>query len=581
MAPERRLIRRRVVPAHRLPATLAPVLQRVYAARGLLEAGDIGLEIARMLPPDQLLGLPRAVQILADAIAAGRKIVVAGDYDADGATGVALAVLGLRALGATAVDYVVPHRVTMGYGLSPALAQTAHAMQAQVLVTVDNGIASVAGVAAARALGMQVVVTDHHLPGPVLPDADALVNPNQPGCGFASKSLAGVGVMFYVLVALRAHLRERGAFVSRPAPRLAYWLDLVALGTVADVARLDRNNRILVSQGVARLRGGRARPGLLAMLGGAGRAFESISAVDLGFVLGPRINAAGRLADARIGIECLLADEPARAAELAATLEQINRERREIQQGMTDTAMAIAERQQPEDRHGVCVFDEDWHEGVVGPVAARIKERLHRPTIAFAPSQDRQLLKGSARSVQGINIRDAIAAVDAAHPGLIERFGGHAMAAGLTLHKRGYALFREAFSQACAALMHPLEREAWLDSDGPLQLAELHIDTARCLELGGPWGAGFGEPRFDNRFDVLDARIVGGDGTHAKYRLRLAGEGGAEISAIHFGGADRLCRRGQLHALYALGINRYRDRESIDLRIDHLEPVAAPAASFA
>jgi single-stranded-DNA-specific exonuclease len=575
MAVERRLIRRRPIPAHRLPATLDPVLQRVYAARGLIEPHELALDLAQMLPPDQLLGLPAAVQILADAITHQRKIVIAGDYDADGATGVALGVLGLRALGAEQVDYVVPHRVTMGYGLSPGLAQTAHAMGAKVLVTVDNGIASITGVATARELGMQVVVTDHHLPGPVLPQADALVNPNQPGCPFPSKALAGVGVMFYVLVALRAHLRDRGAFALRPAPRLADWLDLVALGTVADVARLDRNNRILVSQGVARLRSGRARPGLLAMLSGAGRAVDAISAIDLGFVLGPRINAAGRLADARIGIECLLADDAAKAAEFAATLEQINRERREIQQGMTDTAMSIAERQQPEQRNGVCVFDEDWHEGVVGPVAARIKERLHRPTIAFAPSQDRQLLKGSARSVPGLNIRDAIAAVDAAHPGLIERFGGHAMAAGLSLSKRAYPIFREAFNAACAAAMLPLEREAWLDSDGPLLVSELQIETARCLEIGGPWGAGFGEPRFDNRFDVIDARIVGGDGTHAKYRLRLAGGNGTDISAIHFGGADKLCRRGQLHAFYALGINRYRDRESVDLRLDYIEAIVA------
>ncbi|WP_428309143.1 single-stranded-DNA-specific exonuclease RecJ [Hydrocarboniphaga sp.] len=574
MAVERRQIRRRIVPAHRLPATLDPVLQRVYAARGLIEADEVGLDLAQMLPPDRLLGLPRAVGILAEAITQQRRIVIAGDYDADGATGVALAVLGLRALGAASVDYVVPHRVTMGYGLSPALAQTAKAMGAQLLVTVDNGIASIAGVATARELGMQVIVTDHHLPGPVLPQADALVNPNQPGCPFPSKSLAGVGVMFYLLAALRAHLRDRGAFAQRPVPKLADWLDLVALGTVADVARLDRNNRILVAQGVARLRSGRARPGLLAMLSGAGRAFEAISAIDLGFVLGPRINAAGRLADARLGIECLLEEDAARATELATSLEQINRERREIQQGMTDTAIQIAGRLQPDDRHGVCVFDEDWHEGVIGPVAARIKERLHRPTIAFAPSQDRAMLKGSARSVQGLNIRDAIAAVDAAHPGLIERFGGHAMAAGLSLSKRGYPQFREAFNNACAAALLPLEREAWLDSDGPLLASELHIDTARCLELGGPWGAGFGEPRFDNRFEVIDARVVGGDGTHAKYRLRLVGGNGAELSAIHFGGADQLCRRGQLHAFYALGINRYRDRESVDLRIDYLEAIA-------
>jgi len=574
MGVERRPIRRRTVPDHRLPPALHPVLQRVYAARGLVDPDDIGVDLSQMLPPESLLGLARAVEIVASAIGQQHKIVIAGDYDADGATGVALGVLGLRALGAAAVDYVVPHRVTMGYGLSPALARTAHAMQAQVLITVDNGIASVSGVAEARALGMQVVVTDHHLPGPVLPEADALINPNQPGCGFPSKSLAGVGVMFYLLAALRAYLRDRGAFASRPAPRLADWLDLVALGTVADVARLDRNNRILVAQGLARLRSGRARPGLLAMLASAGRSADTLTSTDLGFVLGPRINAAGRLADARIGIECLLADDLLRAAELAATLEQINRERRDIQQGMTEAAITIAERLDPDQRHGVCVFDPDWHEGVVGPVASRLKERLHRPVIAFAPSQQATVLKGSARSVPGLNIRDVIAAVDAAHPGLVERFGGHAMAAGLSLHKSAYPVFREAFNQHCAAAMDPQLRQGWLDSDGPLHAAQLDLDTALSLERGGPWGAGFGEPRFDNRFEVLDARIVGGDGSHAKYRLRLAGSAGPELNAIHFGGADRLCRRGQLHALYGLGVNRFRDRESLDLRIDYLDAIS-------
>ncbi len=572
MERKRRLIARAAV-AHRLDGTLPSVLQRVYAARGLVDMGDLALDLGRMLPPDGLKGLDTAVELLAAAIADGRKIVIAGDYDADGATGVALGMLGFKALGAAAVDYVVPNRVTMGYGLSPALAAIAHELGAQVLVTVDNGIASVAGVAAARALGMQVVVTDHHLPGPELPEADALVNPNQPGCGFESKSLAGVGVMFYLLVALRSCLRERGHFAIRPEPKLADWLDLVAVGTVADVARLDRNNRILVAQGLARLRAGRARPGLLAMLATASRDPAAITATDLGFVLGPRINAAGRLADIRTGIECLLADDTDLARSLAETLERINRERREIQRSMTEDAIVQIAEDLDDTRAGVTVFDEDWHEGVVGPVASRIKERVNRPVIAFAPSQDPSVLKGSARSIPGLNVRDAIALVDSRHPALIERFGGHAMAAGLTVSKSRYRQFQQAFDLACRELLPPGWNDAGLETDGELQPAELSVQTALQIERGGPWGAGFEEPRFDNCFDVVEARIVGADGTHVKYRLRLAdqaAESRVEYGAIDFGGAARLCRKGRIRAAYMLAVNRFRDRESLDLRLDYL-----------
>ncbi len=569
-------IRRRSVPAHRLPATLDPVLCRVYAARGLIEPADLSLDLSRLLVPSGLRGIGAAVAILAQAIASGDKIIIVGDYDADGATGVALAVLGLRALGAAAVDYAVPHRVTMGYGLSPPLAETAHAMGAAVLVTVDNGIASHAGVATARALGMRVIVTDHHLAGTELPAADAIVNPNQPGCEFASKCVAGVGVMFYVLAALRAHLRVAGPVPAAGLPRLADWLDLVALGTVADVARLDGNNRILVAQGVARLRQGRGRPGLLALLEAAGRDPAAVNASDLGFVLGPRINAAGRLADIRIGIECLLAETIDQARPLAQALEVINRERRTIQQGMTDAANEIAATQGDDGsglNNGICVFAEDWHEGVVGPVASKLKERLHRPVIAFAPAQEPGLLKGSARSVTGLNVRDLIAAVDTQHPGMIQRFGGHAMAAGLTLHKIQYANFRQAFDRACAAVIDRPWQDQSIDSDGSLAPEELQVRTALGVESGGPWGAGFEEPRFDNVFQVLEARIVGSDGTHAKYRLRLQGETSGELQAIDFGGALRLCRSGLMHAVYALGVNRFRDRETIDLRIQHMQQI--------
>ena len=547
-----------------LPADLHPVLRRVYAARGVSES-DLALELKRLLPPDRLKGIDAATALLEDALRRQRRIVIAGDYDADGATSTALGLLALTAMGAEQVSYVVPDRFVMGYGLSPALAEQAAALGAELLVTVDNGIASVGGVARAKALGMQVLVTDHHLPGPELPAADAIVNPNQPGCDFPSKHLAGVGVMFYVLLALRARLRESGWFAGRSEPNLADYLDLVALGTVADVVRLDYNNRILVQQGLLRIRAGHAHPGLLALLEAAGRSPAQVSATDLGFVLGPRINAAGRLEDMRIGIECLAGEDADTVAQTARTLDRLNRERREIETQMKDEALQIVD--QDGAGTGVCLFDPEWHEGVVGLVASRVKERLHRPTIAFARAKEGGLLKGSGRSIPGLHIRDALAAVDARCPGMIERFGGHAMAAGLTLPEPHYETFRQSFDAVCAAWLEPAQLEQVVETDGVLMAGELDIDTARTLERAGPWGQGFPEPRFEGDFEIEDARLVGSTQTHVKYRLRA---NGMSLPAMDFGGVERMQRRGWIRIAYRLTVNRWQGRESVDLQIDEL-----------
>jgi single-stranded-DNA-specific exonuclease len=547
-----------------LPADLNPVLRRVYAARGVTKS-ELPLELKHLLAPSLLKGIDAAVALLEQALRERRRIVIAGDYDADGATSTALATLALRALGATAVDYVVPDRFRMGYGLSPALAELAAQDGGGLLVTVDNGIASVAGVARAKQLGFDVLITDHHLPGPELPAADAIVNPNQPGCTFPSKHLAGVGVMFYVLLALRARLRESGWFAQRTEPNLADYLDLVALGTVADVVRLDHNNRILVQQGVARIRAGRARPGLMALLSAAGREYPRISATDLGFVLGPRINAAGRLDDMRVGIECLLTDDAASAEQIARQLDGLNRERREIETQMKDEALQIVAEEGS--GTGVCLFDPGWHEGVVGLVASRVKEKLHRPAIAFARAAAAGMLKGSGRSIRGLNIRDALAAVDARHPGIIERFGGHAMAAGLTLPEAHYETFASAFDTVCAEWLDATQLEQVLETDGDLAAAELSLETARVLERGGPWGQGFAEPLFEGSFEIDDVRMVGATQTHAKYRLRC---GNARLEAMDFGGAERMLRSGQVRLVYRLSVNRWQGRESLDLQIEDL-----------
>jgi len=548
------------------PDSLHPVLRRIYAARGVLPE-QLSLELKHLLPPTDLRGIQDAAAVLLDAIVKGEGIVIAGDYDADGATGTALGMLGLRALGAKGVRYVVPDRFLMGYGLSPVLAEMAAATGARVLVTVDNGIASLAGVRRARELGLRVVITDHHLAGPELPVAEAIVNPNQPGCAFASKALAGVGVMFYLLLAVRALLRLAGVFRERPEPNLSDWLDLVALGTVADLARLDYNNRILVEQGLRRIRAGRARPGLLALLQLAGREPTRITSTDLGFALGPRINAAGRLDDIRTGIECLLADSLAEAQPLAAQLDRFNRARRELQTQMSDEAELLCE---DSEAVGICLFDEGWHEGIVGLVASRIKERRHRPAIAFARAQEPGLLKGSARSIRGLHVRDVLAAIDACHPGLIERFGGHAMAAGLSLREDCFGTFAQAFDTACRDRLSAAQLQRALETDGELASPELHIETAHLLEGAGPWGQDFPEPLFEGRFEVIDARLIGSEGQHAKYRLRAAG-GGPPLAAVDFNGGERLCARGSLHAVYALGVNRWQGSESLDLRIEHLQ----------
>jgi len=553
---------------------LDAVLQRVYAARGLRGADAADLRLSGLLPPQGLSGLDHCADLLAEAIAAQDPIILCGDYDCDGATGTAVGVLGLKLLGAGQVDYVVPNRFTMGYGLSPGLAEEAARRGARWLVTVDNGISSIDGVRRARELGLRVIVTDHHVPGKELPQADGIVNPQLPGVQFASRNLAGVGVMFYLLSALRARLRDARWWGERPAPALAGLLDLVALGTVADLVPLDRNNRVLVSAGLARIRAGQARPGLLAMLQVAGRDPAHLTASDLGFVLGPRVNAAGRLDDIRAGIECLLAHDAAVALPMAQQLEQINRERRSMTQRMTDEAevlcAAVADDAGELDRVGVVVFDEGWHEGIVGLVASRLKERLHRPVIAFAPAQEPGVLKGSARSIEGLHLRDVLAEVDARQPGLILRFGGHAMAAGLSLHQGALDDFAALFDAACIEHVPPAALEQIIETDGELTLSELHVDTAQALEAGGPWGQGFPEPSFDGCFEVVQVRTVGADGTHVKYRLRSPD--GAVVDAIHFGGAERMVERGRVRVVYALSINRFRGNTQLDLRVQWLEP---------
>lgn len=557
-------LRRRPVPDHRLPQELHPVVARVLAARGVTSPELLRLDLRDLLAPTGLLGIDAAAALVVEAILGRRRIVIAGDYDADGATGVAVAMLGLRMLGAQDLDYVVPNRLSMGYGLSPALAAEAARAGAQLLVTVDNGIASLSGVEAARALGMQVLITDHHLPGNALPRADALLNPNQPGCGFASKHLAGVGVMFYLLLAVRATLRARGHF-SQAEPNLAQLLDLVALGTVADLVRLDRNNRILVSAGLARIRAGRARPGLRALLQVAGRSESELGAADLGFVLGPRINAAGRIEDIRTGIRCLLAEDEGEALELARELDRINRLRREMQTQMNESALDQLLAVTHAGAHGLSLFDADWHEGVVGLVASRVKEQAHRPAVAFARAQESGVLKGSARSVPGLHLRDVLADIDATHPGLILRFGGHAMAAGLSLAETHLETFRAQFDAACRERLTAAQLERVIETDGPLAAPEFVLQTAQALEQAGPWGQGMPEPLFDDEFEVLSARTVGADQSHARYRLRLPG--GPEVTAVDFGGAVRLRGGGKLRAAYALAINRWQGRESLELRL--------------
>lgn len=556
------LLRRDTGGAELLPKSLHPVVRRVYAARGVAAPEQADYALSRLLPPEGLGGLDAAAKLLAEAVSAGRRICIAGDYDADGATSTALLLRGLRALGARYLDHVIPDRFTMGYGLSPALVDAARARDAELLVTVDCGIANVAGVAHARRLGMQVVVTDHHLPGPALPAADAIVNPNLPGDAFPSKALAGVGVAFYLLAALRARL-------GRDKLALADLLDLVALGTVADVVPLDHNNRVLVAQGLSRIRAGRGSAGINALLQVAGRDAETADAATLGFVVGPRLNAAGRLENMGQGVACLLCDDPEAALRMAGALDALNRARRDIEADMvagSESARVV------DDAVGICLYEDGWHEGVVGLVASRAKQSAHRPVIAFAPSSDEGVLKGSARSIPGLHIRDAIAAVDRLHPGLVDRFGGHAMAAGLSLQRSCLETFAAAFDRVCREQLSAADLEARFETDGALAPEELNLDTALALEAAGPWGQGFPEPVFDGVFAVRDARIVGSN--HVRYRFE---RDGALVGGIDFGGAERMVAAGERVALvYQLTANRFRGETLPQILVRALAPLHGP-----
>ncbi|MBX3637246.1 MAG: single-stranded-DNA-specific exonuclease RecJ [Rubrivivax sp.] len=553
-------------------AGVHPLLARLLAARGVRAADELDDAPSRLLPPQQLKGAAAAGALLADAVAARRRICVVADYDCDGATACAVALRGLALLGAApgTLGYVVPDRVVHGYGLTPAIVDLARAQSPDLLVTVDNGIASFEGVAHARAAGLQVLVTDHHLPAApegvvAVPDADVIVNPNQPGCDFASKSLAGVGVMFYVLLAARAELRARGAFDAAAQPKLESLLDLVALGTVADVVRLDANNRRLVALGLKRVRAGRMQPGLAALFHAAGRDAARAAAFDFGFAIGPRVNAAGRLADMTLGIECLLADDPARAAELAGQLDAINRERREVESGMRERAEAALEHLLPADAAvppALALFDESFHEGVVGIVAGRVKDRLHRPTFVFARGGDGRL-KGSGRSIAGFHLRDALDLVAKRHPGLLLRFGGHAMAAGCTLADGGVEVF-EVFDTALRAVA-----AEWLDAatlartlrtDGPLGVEWFNAQTVSLLDAQ-VWGSGFEAPVFCDEVQVLQQRLVGEK--HLKLRLRHAGQ---ERDAIWFGRSEPLPECTTL--AYRLALDEWNGRQRVQMVVE-------------
>ena len=556
------------------PANTPPLLRRVYAARGARTHAQAQPRLNQLLSPDTMLGIDAAARLLVDAMDAGGHIVVVGDFDCDGATACAVAVRGLRILGARHVSYAVPNRMVHGYGLSPALVEELTGMKPDLLITVDHGIACHAGVAAAKAQGWQVLVTDHHLPGEHLPPADVIVDPNLPDDGFPSKSLAGVGVLFYVLLALRRRLRHGGRFDGEP-PDLSVLLDLVAVGTVADLVQLDTNNRVLVAAGLRRLRAGHGCAGLRALIEVSRRSAATLTASDIGFALAPRINAAGRLEDMALGIECLLCDEPRRARELAEILDGINAERRGVQQqmvGEAEAALAALSFELETGRATVCLYREDWHPGVVGLVASKIKERAHRPAIAFAPSDagsDR--LRGSARSIPGFHIRDALAAVDARHPGLIEKFGGHAMAAGLSLGLTDLPRFQAAFEQCAAAMLSPELLQDVILSDGAMPPEACGIDTALALRDGGPWGQGFPEPMFDDVFDVVSWKIVG----EQHLKLELAWPAGAgRVNAIHFGGWSGEPPSPRSRIAYRLQPDDWRGGDAVQLVVVHREAAA-------
>ncbi|MDF4236027.1 single-stranded-DNA-specific exonuclease RecJ [Salmonella enterica subsp. enterica serovar Bareilly] len=577
MKQQRQLRRREADETAELPADLPPLLRRLYASRGVRSARELERSVKGMLPWQQLSGIDNAVEILYNAFREGTRIFVVGDFDADGATSTALSVLGMRALGCDNISYLVPNRFEDGYGLSPEVVDQAKARGAQLIVTVDNGISSHAGVAHAKTLGIPVIVTDHHLPGDTLPEAEAIINPNLRDCEFPSKSLAGVGVAFYLMLALRTFLRDKGWFDERniAPPNLAELLDLVALGTVADVVPLDANNRILTWQGLSRIRAGKCRPGIKALLEISNRDPQQLAASDLGFALGPRLNAAGRLDDMSVGVALLLCDNLGEARVLASELDALNQTRKEIEQGMQAEALILCEKLERSSETlpgGLAMYHPEWHQGVVGILASRIKERFHRPVIAFAPAGD-GTLKGSGRSIQGLHMRDALERLDTLYPDLMIKFGGHAMAAGLSLEEHKFEQFQQRFGELVTEWLDPALLQGEVISDGPLSAAEMSMEVAQLLRDAGPWGQMFPEPLFDGRFRLLQQRLVGE--RHLKVMVEPVG-GGPLLDGIAFN-IDTTCWPDngvrEVELAYKLDINEFRGNRSLQIIIDDIWPL--------
>ncbi len=543
-----------------------PLLARLYAARGLVNAKETETSLTQIIPPDQLTNSSEMAKLLADAIAQNKKLLVIGDYDADGATATAVAVKGLSSMGAK-VDFLVPNRFEYGYGLTPEIVALAATLKPDILITVDNGIASVDGVEAANLLGLQVLITDHHLPGDTTPDAACIVNPNQHGCTFKSKNLAGVGVMFYVILALRAELRTRGAFTEKPEPNLTELLDLVALGTVADLVKLDANNRILVEQGLRRIRNAfnhkvAGSAGISALLKIAGKSPEKVTAQDFGFAVGPRLNAAGRLDDMRLGIACLLAETESDAMQKAQTLHELNMERRNIEANMQDSALISLENIEVADNYSLSIYNADYHQGVIGILASRLKEKYHRPTIVFADAGD-NIIKGSGRSIVNFHLRDALDLVTKRHPNLIIKFGGHAMAAGLSIKQADFAAFQSAFEIVARELLTEADLQAFIETDGSLTTNEMCLQTASLL-ASQVWGQGFPQPVFCDNFKVINQRVVG-----QKHLKLILEKGQKRFDAIYFNCVDDLSEN--ISAIYTLDVNEYKGLQTLQLQVKHID----------
>jgi single-stranded-DNA-specific exonuclease len=553
---------------------LHPLLRRIYATRGVFSSKELERSLDRLLPLDGLASLDKAVRVLADVIIQQGKILIVGDFDADGATSTAIAIRALKSFGAAQVDFLVPNRFSFGYGLTPELVEVAKSYQPALIVTVDNGIANHAGVAAAKAAGMRVVITDHHLASPTLPEADAIVNPNQPDDAFPSKNLAGVGVIFYVMLALRRYLVEQQWFATQglPLPKLSTLLDIVALGTVADLVPLDANNRILVHQGLQRIRRRLCVPGIIALLEIAGKTVEAVTAADLGFAVAARLNAAGRMDDMSLGIDCLLTDDPEEARDKAMKLNRLNEERRLVEQDMQESALEILAAFQKKDAaqlpKGICLFHDSWHQGVIGILASRIKDRVHRPVIVFALGSATEL-KGSARSIPRVHIRDVLATIATQAPQLIKRFGGHAMAAGLTIERNAYEEFSRVYNEVLSSLLREEDLQHLLHTDGELKEEELTLSVAEMLDNAGPWGQTFPEPVFDDVFRILDQRLVAN-----KHLKMVLAKGNRHLDAVAFN-VDQTqwpnYRCQQVFAAYRLDINEYRNKRSVQLIVEHLE----------